>query len=189
MQDIVTLKKSLNEEKEIFQRMEDLRHQIATLNEELESLHLSYNRLRKMTAQIQSSVELLEKQRTEKTNTVSLPPPSLEQEENVDCQSILTGFTGISEFSLKPCANLLGASFKIDTPGPPKKLVTDDFNCSDLYALENCSSRMRLDSYDKFCSDRQTDRLVEETLLRKPNVFKQKLVQTKRRIKKFLKRK
>ncbi|GFH54671.1 predicted protein [Chaetoceros tenuissimus] len=188
MQDIVTLKKSLNAEKEIFHRMEDLRHQIATLNEELESLHLSYNRLRKMTAQIQSSVELLEKQRTEKTNTVSLPPPSLEQEENVDCQSILTGFTGISEFSLKPCANLLGASFKIQTPGP-KKLVTDDFNYSDLYALENSSSRIRLESYDKFCSDRQTERLVEETLFKKPYSFKQKLAQTKRRIKKFLKRK
>lgn len=167
--------------------MEDLRHQIATLNEELESLHLSYNRLKKMAAQIQSSLELLEKQRTEKTNTVSLP--SLEHEENLDCQSILTGFTGISEFSLKPCANLLGASFKVQTPGPPKKLVTDDFNYSDLYALENSSSRIRLDSYDKFCSDRQTERLVEETLFRKPNTFKQKLAQTKRRIKKFLKRK
>ena len=169
--------------------MEDLQHQIATLNEELESLHLCYNRLRKMTAQIQSSFESLKKQRTETTNTVTLP--SLEQDENLDCQSILTGFTGISEFSLKPCANLLGASFKVQTPGPPgmKTVATDDFNYSDLYMLESSSSRLRLNSYDKFCSDRQTDRLVEETLLRKPNVFKQKLVQTKRRIKKFFKRK
>ena len=157
--------------------MEDLQHQIATLNEELESLSNSYNRLRNMTAQIQSSLELLEKQ--------SVSVPSLEQEEN-DCQSILTGFTGISEFSLKPCANLLGASFKIQTPGPPgiKKSIADDFNYSDLYMLENSSSRLR-----KFSSDRKTDRLVEESLFRKPNVFKQKLAQTKRRIKKILRRK
>jgi hypothetical protein len=163
--------------------MQDLHHQIATLNDELESLSMNYNRLRKLTTQIQSSLELLEKTRSDQ---------HLEQEENLDCHSISTGFTGISEFSLKPCANLLGASFRIQTPVPyiaqykQNTRTTDDFNYSDLYVIENSSSRLRFDSYDK-CSDRKTDRLVEETLFRKPNVFKQRLAQTKRRIKKILK--
>ena len=175
---------------------------------EIDSIQISFNRLKAMTAKMEKL--LLETSRQTKTKDLTIREEKLndmirfDNEEDDDDENS-TGVMTASEFSLRPCGNILydsddeasrttqrsiKAAFFSPVADPPSALRNQGlreslFSYSDLYKVDPFDSqRLRLDSTDNAPHSKRA--LVESSKFEKSrggnSVIKRKLAKARKRI-------